>query len=532
MTQTLNTGAGAPGAPNGPSAISNRMWIVAGALTLLGLVLPIYAIWSQTYVPLNDLSNHMARHYLEYRWLSGRGLPPFYEINYRIMPNLGGDLVAPLFFFLFAPMTAVKAFLTGCVLLYWIGPSLFIWQQGGRTCGALVAAMFWLPWLLSTDFFWGLTTNYSGMGLAFVVLAHHGLLRNDLPPRRPAYLLGQMILHSALVTLLFFWHLAAWGVYCLIVGCGCISRGVDDYRQRRTIGSCLGRAVAEVLPIAPSVLLLGWYALSHVGVGEPVIFQWGSWSEKARFVDALFGDYDAKTSALVLFIWAVAMLSTFSSRSLFWKCFRFEWLHLAIVMLVIAYLVLPHNLLSVGADSRLLPAILVTVLSALGKLPVRRVAFAVVVLAACVVLRGGAVVRAWNGISVRLDSYAQAFALIEPGSRVMPVTPTWVDYNYPDMAFYAWAAVSRDAFIPTLFSRQDSHVLHLTAQNTIFVKREVDRYEFEEGPVSDSYDYVWLYNPEQKAVRVPEGWRRVFSADPMSLWRVAAPAGETGGRRK
>ena len=37
----------------------------------------------------------MARHYLEARWLSGQELPPFYDIDYRILPNLGGDLTVP-----------------------------------------------------------------------------------------------------------------------------------------------------------------------------------------------------------------------------------------------------------------------------------------------------------------------------------------------------------------------------------------------------------------------------------------------------
>ena len=52
----------------GPSAAA---WRYSVAFVALAWTLEVYAIWSRTYVPLVDLPNHMARHYLEARWLSG-----------------------------------------------------------------------------------------------------------------------------------------------------------------------------------------------------------------------------------------------------------------------------------------------------------------------------------------------------------------------------------------------------------------------------------------------------------------------------
>ena len=500
-----------------------RFWLAVAALTVLALALPLYAIWSHTYVPAADFSNHMAVHYLEYLKLTGRELPPFYAIEYRVTPNLGGDLLVPLFLCFLAPLAACKAFLTFAVFLYWLGPSLFIWQQGGRRRGAFVAALFWLPWLLSNEFFWGFASYYSGFGLAFLVLTHHCIVRTS----RSGWIAHQL-LQAAMVALLFLWHLSPWGIYCVIVGCRCLALAVADYGRSRAIGPCLARAVSDLLPVVPSLLLLGWYFGHHLGTGEPVIFQLSAWTEKARFASQLFGGYDKKSSALVLLIWGVAALSTFGFSFLFAKSARWTWLHLAFAALTLLYLVLPNNFIGGGCDTRLLPAILVVALACIGSLPIRRLALGVALIAACVVLRDGEIVRAWDRICARLDSHAQSFALIEPRSRVMPVTLTPVDYAYPDAQFISWAAVFREAFVPTLFARRDQHTLRLIPPSGIYVRKASGHYEFDEGPVRESYDYVWLYNPDQEVVQIPRGWQCLFSADDVTLWRVNGSGAATG----
>ena len=259
-----------------PSVLSKSFRLAVAILTVFALALPVYAIWSRTYVPLHDLPNHMVR-YTEYLKLSGRELPPFYEIEYRVLPNLGGDFVAPFLFLFFDPLMACKVFLTACVFLYWFGPYLFIWQQGGRGLGAFVASLFWLPWLLSNEFFWGFLNSYSGFGLAFLVLTHYCLLRDSR-----TVLSGQILLHAAVVTLLFFWHLAPWGIYCVMIGCHCLVRGVEDYLRLHAIRPCLARALPYAFSVFPSVLLLGWYLMSNLGAKQSVIFHWGGWSRKGN----------------------------------------------------------------------------------------------------------------------------------------------------------------------------------------------------------------------------------------------------------
>src|SRR5208282_342777 len=99
-------------------------------LVLLAWCLEAYALWSRPYVPLVDLPNHMARHYLEHLKLSGQPLPDGYEVAYDVLPNLGGDLVVPALMSVFDVPTAAKVFLTLSVFLYWLGPALFILSCG------------------------------------------------------------------------------------------------------------------------------------------------------------------------------------------------------------------------------------------------------------------------------------------------------------------------------------------------------------------------------------------------------------------
>ena len=89
--------------------------------------------------PIVDWPNHMARHYLESLWLLGKPLPPFYEFHYRLMPNLGSDLVVPGLLFAFDTITASKIFLLLAVFLYWAGPSAFILQYANRSPSGWVA---------------------------------------------------------------------------------------------------------------------------------------------------------------------------------------------------------------------------------------------------------------------------------------------------------------------------------------------------------------------------------------------------------
>ena len=128
-----------------------RRW--AAFLIVLAFVFQFLIIWSVRFAPQHDTPNHMARHYLESRYFLGEDLPEYYGIHYRVLPNLGADLIVPFLMMLFDPLTACKLFLSLAVIVYWLGPALFIWQQGDYRSGAIAASLLLLPLNMSSTFF-------------------------------------------------------------------------------------------------------------------------------------------------------------------------------------------------------------------------------------------------------------------------------------------------------------------------------------------------------------------------------------------
>ena len=136
------------------------------------------------------------------------------------MPNLGADLVVPPLMLLFPPLIACKFFLTGSLLLYWAGQALFVRSRSGLEGRSWLAATALLtPWIMNGPFFWGFLNYYSGMGLAFVLLAHREALHG-----RPRFKPFETAAHSMAVGLLFLWHLFPWAIYVLLTSTDALVR--------------------------------------------------------------------------------------------------------------------------------------------------------------------------------------------------------------------------------------------------------------------------------------------------------------------
>src|SRR5438094_3663398 len=101
--------------------IRRGFWILA----VVAFGLATFLIWQPQYLPLVDWPNHMARHRLEARWLSGEELPPFYKIEYRIVPNLGTDLFVPPLLLVFDDDTVSRLVVILSIVLFWLVPTLY-----------------------------------------------------------------------------------------------------------------------------------------------------------------------------------------------------------------------------------------------------------------------------------------------------------------------------------------------------------------------------------------------------------------------
>ena len=499
---------------------AQRPWIVLSVA--LGLGLQIATIVIQPFVPLVDLPNHLARHALEADWLAGRALPEFYDVDYRVVPNLGGDLVIPLCMLVFDAHTAAKLFLVLAVVLYWLGPTLYILRTTHQRTAAWCAALALLPWSLSSQFFWGFLNYYSGLGLAFLLLTHGVRLQTRQAPRA-----WEWLAHALLVALLFLWHLAAWGIYGVLMG----SRVAVELYQlwRQGVGAkalCL-RALAFVAVCLPSIVLFAIYLLqkSGAGVGET---NWGTIVRKLYMPLTLFRGYDMTIDGVVVLIWVAALILLFlrfgrrtsapfapSSGVNRNACL------LGLVLLSGLYVAIPFQLGGTSdTDSRLLPAMLICVVALLGGLPMQRVRWGLALLAVCLVIRQGSILHAWQQRSARLQTHADAFEHLSPQSRVLPlVLIPQFSKDYPETHFACYAVVTHRAFVPTLFAFRDQQPLQLGKSVPLPFSKTAQGWEFDQAALLRDYDFLWIYNPENVSVAAPNSFQMVFDKQGLRLWR-------------
>jgi hypothetical protein len=501
------TGTDLPAGTSGPHWLSRA----APGLVLLTWFAQAYMIWSANYPPLVDLPNHMARHYLEARALTGEELPAGYAIVYRVVPNLGGDLVVPLLMLVMAPMAAAKLFLTISACLYWLGPALFIARVGRFRPAALLAGMFWLPFAFSGQFFWGFINYYSGVGLAFLVLTHY-LRMADSERLRPAEVAG----HSGMVALLFLWHLAPWGLYVVVSGCHALANAWTGYPNR---ASALRRVLVLAAASVPSWVLLAVYLLSEhrLGASDSNVV-WGGWTRKAMMWLSPYRSYDGWVDAAAAGLWLAALAVGFRYR---WTR---SWLNLVLLALGLLYLLLPLQLGSTSdVDTRLAPAIVICVLAYAGTCPLRRAGPALVLLVACLALKLGGIAWAWEQLDRRLVAQAAVFELLPRGSRVMPLvllSDVSQSKEFPEQHFLEWTVPFKEAFLPTLLALPDQQPLVIDPSYRVFARRGAAGFEIDEARVRECYDYVWLCNPDNVAVRVPDSFSCVFREASVSLLRV------------
>jgi hypothetical protein len=505
-----------------PVALSDQLsrHVVAGTLVVvLGLLLPIVVVWSVQFPGQFDAYNHLARHYLELLQLQGRPLPPGIIVKYRILPNLGGDLVIPPLIWVFGALPALKVFLTLSILLYWVGPAVFILQTGEYSTAAWVASFLFLPLVLDGAFFWGFLNYYSGVGLAFLVAAHLRYL-----DQLARITISSLLIHTALVVLLFFWHLAAVVIYGVLLTVVVLTRLAEKWRSGHGVAQSVMRAAVLCLPMLP---VMGLYLVYAAGAGHGL--HWPSPLRKMLMLFSVFHGYDVKADILVVVLWAAAAL-LFFGRSL--RLARPGFAAWSTVIFLVLYAVLPSEIGTTdSADSRMLPALVVCALAWLGTLPVRWSWAGLVLLVGSIGARTADASVTWHRTDARLSDEARSFLFIEPGSSVLPLilVKDWSKEN-PETHFASLAVIERHAYVATLFAFADQQPLRLTGP-TQLVSKPGDPAILGTNPITtdgrftlpdpasvNNYDYLWVYNPLAAKLDFPPEWSRVFASERVTLW--------------
>lgn len=488
---------------------SKRAAIVLAALGFLAHLALLLLV---PYPPLMDLPNHMARHWLAAQALAGAELPPFYAIEYRIIPNLAGDLFMPLVLQVLDLDNAVRLYLSVTLALYWLGPALFLSGQGG-TAWSLMP--FWTVWLFSGTFFWGFLNFTMGLGLAFLTLAHH-----DLLSRKGGWL--NLLLHTFLVTLLFFFHLVPWAIYGVLLGCKLLWQTWKP--EETTSTSRLTPWVQAILFSLPSLVCFVLYRRFAATLPSSSEFDWSPLPQKFVRLLFIFRGYSWIADALTLGIWLIALTLLVLPAI---KRGRWHWTHLGLGALIFLSFVIPDRIGAGGElDLRLLPAILVCLLASLASVPPRNLALALGLVVLALALRLGSVGWAWVNISNRLETEAASFAFLQEGDRVLPVilTPEF-SKEYPEDAFLAWTVISHRTFIPKLLAYPDQQPLRYTeryaaCREPIFQDEATKgKVTLKEELVRRCYNVLWIYDPEKRGVVIPGGFRKVWEEGGVSVWR-------------
>jgi hypothetical protein len=295
-------------------------------LTIVGLALPIGIIWSVEYPPLVDTPNHLARHYLESLHLRGQPLPPGYVVAYRILPNLGADLVIPFLIWAFAPLTALKIFLTLSVILYWLGPAWFIGQETRWSTSGWLAILMYLPYVLSNTFFWGFLNYYSGVGLAFLAAAHLRRLE-----RQSSIHILEYLFHILLVTLLFFWHLAIVFTYGLLTGSLILWSSWQRFRQGERF---VWKALYLGAPLIPALVLIAVYIISRKEAPPPD--DWGDVMDKFRTFISPFTSYHDVFDRVIAGLWLAVIPICFVAP---WRV-KPTWSLFSLLIVTVAFLII------------------------------------------------------------------------------------------------------------------------------------------------------------------------------------------------
>jgi hypothetical protein len=496
------------------------------AVILVGLALICSLILAFHYVPLFDLPNHLARHYLESLQLAGRPLPPNYQIVYGIMPNQGADFVLPPLILLSSPLLACKVFLIASILLFWLGEAVYLRTHAeGCSTSWLAATALMVPWVLNSPFFWGFLNYYSGMGLSFLLI---GL--NDRLGSRPRLGLLTAIGHAGLLCLLFLWHLFPWAIYVVITCVDALVETLACNESRSNQGRF--RPFYRSIMLLPSIGLFLIFLIGQTRSISPASsFAWGGMGRKLTYWLVSFRGYDARIDSLALLTWiASIVLGLDMARLKLNLGSRALW---RLVAIVACFIVLPAEL-GIGsateADLRVLPVLLLCAVALLVPVGVKRMRVFTSLLAACLLLRICSIAFAWGGISGRLSDESGVFAHLRRGDRVLPII--MVEGNvkeYPEQHLAAYAVFESHAYIPSL----DIHYPTTLVIRERGCERRLlgveGRAHLDPRDLIGCYDFVLVLNPLDRPLTAYQDFRVVARSGHAVLLAVPKESGKAQG---
>jgi hypothetical protein len=418
--------------------------------TLFCLLLALAAvpIFSTVLPPILDYPNHLARMHI----LAAHGTSPildqFYSVEWAALPNLAMDLIVP-------PLSRIMPLgLAGQLFILLV----FAVMAGGGAALNRVLHGHWSYWSLGTFvvlynriLLWGFLNYLFGLGLAFGAAALW-LASARWPGWRRA------LVSSIAAALVYFSHVAAFGVYALILAGLEAGPGLVLLHQRdwRALAARLAVAIPQFL-IPAAISLSGW---GKSAGGE---ISYGSFLRKIDLLFSLFDSYD-RPFEIVCFAGFVVLLLTLAARRQLGLAAGMRW---PLALVVLAYLALPSQLMSgSGADRRMAVVIFMVILA--GSLPRPASAVGARVIASLMILlfvsRLAVFEARWlEADAVYRQDLARLDALPEGAKLAVAVPGSAVQVGKdPELHLPNLAIIRRQAFVPTLFAFPSQQPVALT----------------------------------------------------------------------
>ena len=430
---------------DGGSLSPAQFWAVF-ALLFLVAALPVMSV---SLPPLFDYPNHLARMDLLARLPGSEALQRYYELRWRVIPNLGMDLVVPWLARVLPLPWAGKAFVLASLALVAAGAALVQRAAAGRWS---VWPLFAFLFLYSRVLLWGFLNYLFGVGLALVAFAVWIALSERSPRARLA-------VSAALALALFFAHLMACVIYGLLVAA--YELGALWQSRPWPWRPAVARLAIAGAPFLPPLALL-LFAGEREGAGT---IHYGRLDRKLDLLFSVFDNYDRVFDVACFALLIASAAFAFVRRRLA----IIPALRLPIVLLVVVYLAAPAQLMTASAVDHRLPLVIAAIFAASTAAPALNSRFARLAALAGLALFLARTAEVWVHW-VRADAvYARLLPALDQvprGARLaVGYPPEAVDSTaVPTAHLPTLAIVHRDAFVPTLFAYRGQQPVALTPE--------------------------------------------------------------------
>ena len=496
----------------------DRRFLVA---LCLAMALPL--LWP-TIPPLVDLPGHMGRYRVALDIGHSPYLSGYYAFEWRLIGNLGVDLLIIPLAKLFGLELAVKLIILTIPVLTAAGLLLIAREVHGRVPPT---AFFALPLAYSYPFHFGFVNFALAMALALLAFALWLRLARTGHDRLRA------ILFVPIGLLLWVCHTFGWGALGVLAFSAEVVRQKD--KGRSLMASGLHAALHCVPLLPPAYLMLLWREGNHAG---GVTGEWFRWHSKFFWLKMMLADrwhyFDLASVTLL----ALVVVAAARSR---WVTFSRN-LGASALVLAGVFALLPRIIFgSAYADMRLAPFVFAIALIAIRMRPRAnaRVArlIAVVALAFCLIRLGGTILS----YSLYADRHNRALAALDHvprGARLLSFVGVecaraWSTSRLEH--FPALATVRKEAFGNDQWVMPGTQLLSVRKPDAYFFRADSSQLVVAQACRGEhfrtldaslrhfpraAFDYVWLIDPPQHDPVYRIGLKPVWTNGSDFLYRI------------